>query len=133
MSGDEEAQRRFDEYQRDTRLATVEDDVSRLTAERDALQQRLNAADQRIDEVVSAVRSINRGRHHEVFMPGDDEPRYAQRKEWVDWILALCDETSATPKPFTEQFLEDHLGKQPDQLRDHTKMIAAHNPDPDFS
>jgi hypothetical protein len=50
LSGDEEAQRRFDEYQRDTRLATAEGEVARLTAERDALQQRLNAADQRIDE-----------------------------------------------------------------------------------
>ena len=40
---------------------------------------------------VSAVRSINRGRRHEVFVPGDDEPQYRQRKEWVDWVLSLCD------------------------------------------
>ncbi|WP_435036892.1 hypothetical protein [Pseudomonas neuropathica] len=51
LSGDDEAQRRFDEYQRDTKLATPEGDVVRLTAERDALQKRLNAADQRIDEL----------------------------------------------------------------------------------
>ncbi|NTZ93894.1 hypothetical protein FCH79_00960 [Pseudomonas koreensis] len=51
LSGDEEAQRRFDEYQRDTKLATAEGEVARLTAERDALQQRMNAADQRIDEL----------------------------------------------------------------------------------
>jgi len=44
LSGDDEAQRRFDEYQRDTKLATAEGEVSRLTAERDALQLRLNAA-----------------------------------------------------------------------------------------
>ena len=51
LSGDDEAQRRFDEYQRDTKLATAEDEVTRLTAERDALQLRLNSADQRIDEL----------------------------------------------------------------------------------
>ncbi len=68
----------------------------RMKAERDALQLRLNAADQRIDELVSAVRSINRGRRHEIFVPGDDEPQYRQRKEWVDWVLSLCDEASAS-------------------------------------
>ena len=71
-------------------------DFDRVTAERDALQLRLNAADQRIDELVSAVRSINHGRRHEVFVPGDDEPQYRQRKEWVDWVLSLCDEASAS-------------------------------------
>ncbi|MFJ2427516.1 hypothetical protein [Pseudomonas sp. NPDC087804] len=50
LSGDEEAQRRFDEHQRGTKLATTESEVTRLTAERDALQQRLNAADQLISE-----------------------------------------------------------------------------------
>lgn len=68
----------------------------RMKAERDALQLSLNTADQRIDELVSAVRSINRGRHHEVFVPGDDEPQYRQRKEWIDWVLSLCDEASAS-------------------------------------
>lgn len=66
--------------------------------ERDALQLRLNAADQRIDELVSAVRSINRGRRHEVFVPGDDEPQYRQRKEWIDWVLSLCDGASASER-----------------------------------
>lgn len=51
MSGDEEAQRRFDEYQRDIKLAATEGEVARLIAERDALQQRLNASVQRIDEL----------------------------------------------------------------------------------
>ncbi|WP_323151417.1 hypothetical protein [Pseudomonas glycinae] len=107
----------------------AQDEINQFRAERDALQQRLNATDQKVDELVSAVRSMNRGRHHEVFMPGDDEPQYAQRKEWVDWILALCGEVSAAPKPLTEQFIEDHLGKRPDQLRDHTKMIDAPRPE----
>lgn len=74
-------------------------DFERITAERDALQQRLNAADQRIDELTS--------QREPVAFPG-----YPQ----VD---------PDRQQPFTEQFLEDHLGKVPDQLRDHTKMIAA--------
>ena len=65
-------------------------DFDRVTAERDALQLRLNAADQRIDELERGVKA-----------PLDP------------------------PQPFTEQFLEDHLGKMPDQLRDAAKMIDA--------
>lgn len=61
LSGDDEAQRRFDDYQRDTKLATAEDEVARLTAERDALQQRLNAADQRIDELVTELANVRQG------------------------------------------------------------------------
>lgn len=76
--------------------------------ERDALQLRLNAADQRIDELVSAVRSINRGRRHEVFVPGDDEPQYRQRKEWVDWVLSLCDEApTAQPEQHQPEPIDD--------------------------
>ncbi|WP_226501446.1 hypothetical protein [Pseudomonas sp. MWU16-30322] len=56
LSGDEETQRRFDEYRRDIKQATAESEVARLTAERDALQQRLSAADQRIDEQAGLLR-----------------------------------------------------------------------------
>jgi hypothetical protein len=76
--------------------------VIRLTAERDALQLRLNAADQRNDELgaslkdlISAVRSINRSPAYKVTVIGDDEPQYRQRKEWIDWVLELCDKASA--------------------------------------
>jgi seryl-tRNA synthetase len=75
------------------------DEITRLQAEIAALQQRLNVADQQVDElqtqlseIVSAVRSINHGEAHEVRVPGDDEPQYRQRKEWVDWILQLCEQ-----------------------------------------
>lgn len=71
-------------------------DFERITAERDTLQLSLNTADQRIDELVSAVRSINHAKRHEVIVPGDDEPQYRQRKEWVHWVLSLCDEASAS-------------------------------------
>ena len=80
----------------------------RATAERDTLQLRLNAADQRIDELVSAVRSINHGKRHEVFVPGDDEPQYRQRKKWVDWVLSLCDEAStAQPEQHQPEPIDD--------------------------
>lgn len=54
-----------------------------LLAERDADKKR-------IAELVSAIGSINHGKHHEVMIPGDDEPVYWQRKEWVEWILELA-------------------------------------------
>ena len=97
-------------------------EFDRVTAERDGLQLSLNTADQtiddlqaaiarrnqRIDELVSAVRSINRGRRHEVFVPGDDEPQYRQRKEWVDWVLSLCDEAStAQPEQHQPEPIDD--------------------------
>ncbi|MFJ2386264.1 hypothetical protein [Pseudomonas koreensis] len=55
LSGDEEAQRRFDEHQPDIKLAKVESDVTRLTAERDGLQLALNTADQTIDDLQAAI------------------------------------------------------------------------------
>ncbi|PMX22720.1 MULTISPECIES: hypothetical protein [unclassified Pseudomonas] len=59
--------------------------------ERDALKVKLTAADERWDELVSAVRSINYGPAHKISVPGDDEPQYRQRKEWIEWVLGLCD------------------------------------------
>jgi hypothetical protein len=55
-------------------------------------------------EFVSAVRSINRSSHHQIQIPGDDEPCFWQRKEWIDWILELADQvedslSAATPQP----------------------------------
>lgn len=94
-------------------------EFDRVSAERDALQLLLNerdeqlhtleqsrrahfenaqAAELRIDELTSAVRSINSSKHHEVFVPGDDEPQYRQRKEWIDWVLSLCDGASASKR-----------------------------------
>lgn len=58
------------------------------------------------DELVSAVRSINQSSRHEIRLAGDDEPCYAQRKEWVDWVLEICEGLSpmkshivSTPAP----------------------------------
>ncbi|AXJ04846.1 hypothetical protein CFN16_12175 [Pseudomonas fluorescens] len=166
LSGDEEAQRRFDEYQRDIRLATAEREVARLTAERDALQQRLNAADQRIDELTQERESlIAYGRSlgldeastlcsrmaYDEYYPAASRFRFfvpkAQEKLGNVLIKAanaianlpagpherfrarlqkkangsanmidhdhVVDATEKVAQPFTEQFIEDHLGKMP--------------------
>ena len=46
----------------------------------------------KLDELISVARSINRGKAHEIRVPGDDEPCYLQRKEWVDWAVIACEE-----------------------------------------
>lgn len=42
-------------------------------------------------ELINAVRSINFGPRHEVRLNDDDEPQYPQRKEWVEYLLGICD------------------------------------------
>jgi len=62
-----------------------------------AQTQNCEALRAQLAELVSAVRSINYGPAHAVQVPGDDEPCYAQRKEWIDWLLGLCVAASAEP------------------------------------
>jgi LDH2 family malate/lactate/ureidoglycolate dehydrogenase len=62
----------------------IASDYDALLDERDQLKAKLA-------ELISAVRSINHGPSHKVVVPGDDEPQYRQRKEWIEWILELCD------------------------------------------
>jgi len=47
---------------------------------------------QKASEFISAVRSINFSKASMVNVAGDDEPQYAQRKEWIEWILKFADE-----------------------------------------
>ncbi|MDF2792279.1 MAG: hypothetical protein K0S85_32 [Pseudomonas orientalis] len=89
-------------------------DFDRVQAENRALQERLTVQDQRVDDLrsvfkdlISAVRSINRSPQYEVRVVGDDEPQYRQRKEWVDWILELCDEATTAFNPTTEVVSHD--------------------------
>lgn len=44
-------------------------------------------------ELISAIRSINKSKAHEIKIGWDVDPCYWQRKEWVDWILELANET----------------------------------------
>lgn len=68
--------------------------LKRGQAHEAALQQRLTETHQRLDELISAVRSLNRGKVHEIRLASDDQPVYWQRKEWIDWVLGLCDQAS---------------------------------------
>lgn len=45
-----------------------------------------------VKDLISGIRSINFGRHHLVEDPDgeDDEPRYWQRQEWIEWVLDLA-------------------------------------------
>jgi len=79
-----------------------------LKLERDALQQRLTAADERWDELVSAVRSINRSPHYMVKAIDDDQPQYRQRKEWIDWVLGLCDAAPTSSERSNKDYAIEH-------------------------
>lgn len=61
------------------------DDWEKVDHERSVLRAQLN-------ELVNAVRTINFGPAHAIKRPGDDDPCYPQRKEWVEYVLGLCDE-----------------------------------------
>lgn len=49
-------------------------------------------------EVVSAIRSINRSRAHQVDVSGDDSPCYWQRDKWIKWMLELASELEVEAK-----------------------------------
>lgn len=72
------------------------------------LQQRLTAADERWDELVSAVRSINRSPHYMVKAIDDDQPQYRQRKEWIDWVLGLCDAAPTSGERSNKDYAIEH-------------------------
>ncbi|WP_338924532.1 hypothetical protein V0M98_33495 (plasmid) [Pseudomonas silesiensis] len=49
-------------------------------------------------DLISVARSVNRGRQHEVRLPGEDEPCYWQTKEWVDWAIGAGELVAAELK-----------------------------------
>ncbi len=72
-------------------------DLAEALKQQCADMRTIDALRAQLAELVSAVRSINYGPAHAVQVPGDDEPCYAQRKEWIDWLLGLCVAASAEP------------------------------------
>lgn len=125
----------------------AQDEINQFRAERDALQQRLNATDERADDLAEMLALASVSVDYHAGMKGEDgEHLYnllarirALFQNHVEHPLAMVEQdhpggtTEKVAQPIPEQFIEDHLGKRPDQLRDHTKMIAARNPAPDFS
>ncbi|MFL1481396.1 hypothetical protein [Pseudomonas grimontii] len=68
---------------------------------------------ERLRELISAVRSINRRPSDEVLVDGDDQPQYRQRKEWIEWVLELCESASSTclpEEPITCSWSQDTSG-----------------------
>ena len=76
-----------------------------------ALQQQEGIAE-KLKELVSGIRSINRTKGYEVpqSVTNDDEPCYWQRKEWVDWILETAFEAD-------ELLAEQHSGEMDENTR----------------
>lgn len=66
--------------------------VGTLKLQNRGLANKRDKARAQLKELANAVRTVNRGRAHEVRMGSDDQPCYAQRKDWVDWMLELCEE-----------------------------------------
>ena len=98
------------EFIRDTEgeIFVLAEQFDACEARNRALQQRLTAADERWDELVSAVRSINYGPAHKITVPGDDEPQYLQRKEWIDWVLGLCDAAPTSSERSNKDYAIEH-------------------------
>eukprot|EP01132_Coremiostelium_polycephalum_P012456 gene12456-15212_t len=69
---------------------------------------RLTAADERWYELACAVRSINRSPHHMVKAIDDDQPQYRQRKEWIDWVLELCDAAPTSTERSNKDYAIEH-------------------------
>jgi len=75
-------------------------DFDRVTAERDALQQRLNEADERNDELSGMLQ-------HLVNNPYRFTEAY---REQIAVALKREPAAPSPPQPISEQFIEDHLG-----------------------
>ena len=76
-------------------LKQLESGIADMAAERDQLRAELDAIRGRpsaelieaVRELTGAANTVNRSRMHEVRGHDDDQPRYWQRKEWVDWLV----------------------------------------------
>ena len=85
-------------------------------------------------ELIGAVRTINRGKSHQIRVPGDDEPCYWQRKEWVDWAIGAAEELSnqvellngQSPMPTKTDFTQAEL------LEIEQALEAHESDDPEF-
>ena len=89
-------------------VADLQLQLNNALAREQALQQRLTAADERWDELACAVRSINRSPHHMVKAIDDDQPQYRQRKEWIDWVLELCDAVPTSTERSNKDYAIEH-------------------------
>lgn len=76
------------EYQADPSYVTACETIRKLRAKLEAIRgQPSPALIEAVRELIGAANSVNRSRMHEVRGHDDDQPRYWQRKEWVDWLV----------------------------------------------
>lgn len=67
-------------------------------------------------EVKSVLSSINRSRHHQVEIEGDD-PAYWQRDEWVNWAVGEV-------LPRVEAALDAHIGEANEKAQSQPGAVA---------
>ena len=67
-------------------------------------------------EVKSVLSSINRSRHHQVEIEGDD-PAYWQREEWVNWAVGEV-------LPRVEAALDAHIGETNEKAQPQPGAVA---------
>lgn len=67
-------------------------------------------------EVKSVLSSINRSRHHQVEIEGDD-PAYWQREEWVNWAVGEV-------LPRVEAALDAHIGEANEKAQPQPGAVA---------
>lgn len=70
-----------------------------LIEERDRLQARCDEQAKTLSALVAVARTVNRNAASETSVPGDDEPQYRQRKEWIEYLLETCAEAEALSRP----------------------------------
>lgn len=86
-----------------------------------------------LTELASAVRSINFGPAHAIQVRGDDEPCYPQRKEWIEWLLGLCNaatESSGAADTYRLLTKADVVEPTDELLEDNATTWALHGPGP---
>lgn len=65
----------------------------------DRLRARCDEQAKALATLISVARTVNRNAASETRVPGDDEPQYRQRKEWIEYLLDTCAEAEALSKP----------------------------------
>lgn len=86
-----------------------------------------------LTELVRAVRSIRFGPAHAIHVRGDDEPCYPQRKEWVEWLLCLCDAAAESCRATDAYRLltrADVIEPTDELLEDNATTWTPHGPGP---
>lgn len=112
----------MDSYQQ----VVLASDYDALLAERDQLSAELEvirgqpsaALIEAVRELIGAANSVNRSRMHEVRGHDDEQPRYWQRKEWVDWLVGNGERA--------QQALDALPPQQPDAVSVPRELLESH-------